>query len=420
LNWRLASRAFNVLLRGIALGAKFALLFSLARFLEPVDVGMYGLIVATTTYVQFALGLDFYVFANRELIGADRQLWSGMLRDEGVFFVLAYLVVLPVCCLLFVLDLLPWALAGWFFALLVLEHLAHEFSRVLIAMSRPVLATTLLFLRAGAWILVLIPAMWLEPDLRTLQCVFVSWAAGAFAACVVGAIAVSRSIRWDVRRPVDWSWIRRGIRVAIPLLIATLAIKGLSTFDRYWMEAIGGPQPLAAYVLFVGVANAIKAFLDSGVFIFSFPGLIRSARRGDAVAFRSQMRSLALQTVAVTAGLTVVAFALIGPLLAWIDRPLYQEHMALFYWAIVGVVLYATGAVFHYGIYAHRSDSAIVQSHLGGLAIFMASVVLLDGWLGFMAVPISICVAYACILIWKALRFFRIQALDRAIALNHS
>jgi hypothetical protein len=37
-----------------------------------------------------------------------------------------------------------------------------------------------------------------------------------------------------------------------------------------------------------------------------------------------------------------------------------------------------------------------------------------------MAVPISVCVAYATILIWKALRFFRIQALDRDVALNHN
>jgi hypothetical protein len=76
--------------------------------------------------------------------------------------------------------------------------------------------------------------------------------------------------------------------------------------------------------------------------------------------------------------------------------------------------------VFHYGIYAHRRDGAIVGSHLGGLAIFMASVGLLQAKLGFVAVPIAVCVAYASILIWKALRFFRIQAEDRNAALSHS
>jgi O-antigen/teichoic acid export membrane protein len=409
-----------VILRGIALGAKFALIFSLARFLEPADVGMYGLVFAAITYVQYALGLDFYVFANRELIGAERHLWAGMLRDQGVFLTIAYLIVLPICSLLFVFDLLPWVLAGWFFALLVLEHLAHEFSRILIAMSRPVLATVLLFLRAGAWIVVLIPGMWLEPGMRSLQWVFLFWTAGALSACIVGASVVARSERWDLRKPVDWSWILRGLRVATPLLIATLALKGLNTFDRYWIESIGGLQPLAAYVLFIGVANAIKAFLDAGVFIFSYPALIRAARGGDDVAFRSGMRSLTWQTIAVTAGLVTVALVLIEPLLAWIDRPVYQEHVALLYWAIAGVVLYAAGMVFHYGIYAHNSDGAIVRSHLGGLAVFVASTGLLQSSLGFMAVPISVCVAYATILIWKALRFFRIQALDRDVALNHS
>jgi len=420
LSWGPVNRAFNVILRGIALGAKFVLVFSLARFLEPADVALYGLVLATVTYVQFALGFDFYLFANRELISTERHSWTGILRDQGVFFALAYLILLPFCLLLFAFELLPWTSAAWFFPLLVVEHLSHELSRILIALSRPVLATMLLFLRAGAWILVLIPAMWLAPRFRTLEWVFIAWFVGASGACVLGAVSVARLVRWDLRRAVDWSWVRRGVRVAAPLLVGTLALKGLNTFDRYWIEAIGGVEPLAAYVLFVGVANAIKAFLDAGVFIFSYPGLIRAARSGDAVAFRASMRGLAWQTSAATTALVIAALVLIGPLLAWIDKPVYRAHVELLYWAVAAVVLYAAGMVFHYGIYAHRRDGAIVGSHLGGLAIFMASVGLLQAKLGFVAVPIAVCVAYASILIWKALRFFRIQAEDRNAALSHS
>ena len=40
-------RAFNMGLRGLALVAKFALLFVLARFLTPAEVGLYGLLAAT-------------------------------------------------------------------------------------------------------------------------------------------------------------------------------------------------------------------------------------------------------------------------------------------------------------------------------------------------------------------------------------
>jgi O-antigen/teichoic acid export membrane protein len=410
----------NVMLRGIALGAKFALTFALARFLEPADVGLYGLVFATTTYLQFALGLDFYVYANRELIGADRHVWTNIMRDQGVFVMIAYVVVLPLCLALFVLDFLPWAIAAWFFALLILEHIGHELSRLLIAMSRPVLATVLLFLRAGAWVLVLIPAMWLNPAMRTLEYVFISWTAGAACSCLLGAVAIARIGRWDVKAPVDWRWIVRGIGVSIPLLVATLALRGLSTFDRYWIEAIGGLQALAAYVLFVGVANAIRAFLDAGVFVFGYPGLIKAARAGDEAAFRAGMRNLAWQALLVTAGLAITALVLIGPLLAWIDRPVYREHVELLYWTVLGVVLYAAGMVFHYGIYAHNRDAAIVRSHVTGLAIFVVSVEVLRPWLDVLAVPVSVCVAYASILIWKALTFFRTQPLNREAALNQS
>jgi O-antigen/teichoic acid export membrane protein len=389
------------------LGAKFVLIFALARFLEPADVGLYGLMFATITYVQFALGLDFYQYANRELLGADRHLWTSILRDQGVFFLLCYAVVLPLSFLLFAFDLLPWKFVGWFFVLLVMEHLSHELCRILIAMSRPVLATALLFVRAGAWVLVLVPAMWLMPELRTLNSVFIAWTFGVAIACFIGVAKVSRLGHWDLRKSIDWSWIRKGIRVAVPLLMATLAFKALGTFDRYWMEAIGGLGSLAAYVLFVGIANAIKAFLDAGVFIFCYPALISAARRGDDAAFRGQMRKMALQATVATVGPVALVLAMVGPLLTWIDRPLYRDYLELLYWSIAAVVLYAAGMIFHYGIYARHRDSAIVQSQFGGLVAFMASAALLQGWLGVMAVPIAVCIAHASITVWKAVTYFR-------------
>lgn len=40
-------RLLNLVLRGTTLVSKFALLFVLAKFLEPLEVGLYGLFSAT-------------------------------------------------------------------------------------------------------------------------------------------------------------------------------------------------------------------------------------------------------------------------------------------------------------------------------------------------------------------------------------
>lgn len=53
-------RLLNLVLRGTTLVSKFALLFVLAKFLEPLEVGLYGLFSATIFYCLMALGFDFY------------------------------------------------------------------------------------------------------------------------------------------------------------------------------------------------------------------------------------------------------------------------------------------------------------------------------------------------------------------------
>lgn len=391
----------NVSLRGITLVTKFILVFTLARFLEPAELGLYGLVFAATTYALYAAGFDFYKFANRELITTGREGWFRLFRDQGVFYLLAYAVVVPLSLLMFVFGVLPVEFMPWFLVLLVLEHVAHELGRILVAMSEQLLATFVLFLRAGAWVLVLVPAMWFEPRLRTVEAVFAAWAIGAGLACLVGAQKLLRVGHGERLPPIDWHWLRRGVRVSMPFLVATLALKGLVTFDRMWLESLGGLEALAAYVLFVGIANVVRAFLDSGVFTFKYPALIRAAADGDDGRFRAVMRSMTRETVWVTLGVIIVSVLLINPLLAWIDRPVYREYLVLFYWTLGAVGLYAIGMVAHYGIYAYRRDGMIVVSQLAGLLTFGAAAAVLAPRLGATAVPMAVCVGYAVILVIK-------------------
>jgi O-antigen/teichoic acid export membrane protein len=401
-------RVFNMGLRGLALVAKFALLFLLARFLSPAEVGLYGLVAATVMYVQYALGFDFCKYANREFIVAGPDRRPAILRDQAVFYLFTYSIAAPAVLLLFAFGLLPWNVAAWFFLLLTLEHIAHEAGRVLIAMSQQVMATFTLFLRAGAWVAVLAPALWLEPRFRTLDCVLAAWAAGAAAACLLSVAVILRRNRHGPRGAVDWAWIRRGIVVAAPFLVSTLALKAMSTLDRYVMESIAGLEALAAYVLFAGMAASVKAFLDSGVFAFAYPGLVESATNGNVTVFRRGMKALAWQTLLVAGAVTIVAIALIDPLLAWIGHDAYQRHLPLFYWTLAAMNLQAIGMIAYYGNYAHRRDAAIVTSQILGLATFLVATYALRQR-GAIAVPIGLCIGQAATLTINWVVYSRLQ-----------
>lgn len=401
-------RLVNISLRGMTLVSKFLLIFFLARFLEPAELGLYGLLVVTIGYALYLLGLDFYIFTTREVLKRERSEWGGLLKDQGALTAILYAVFMPFLLLIFGNEILPWTVAGWFFALLVLEHLSQELMRLLVAISMPLLASLVLFLRSGCWALVVTVLMFVKPEMRGLDTVLGAWAMGGLAACLLAAICLYRLRIGGWHKRIDWIWIRKGIRTALPFLVATLAIRGLFTFDRYWVEALSGLDVLGAYVLFIGISSAMMSFLDAGVFAFIYPRLIAAFQQDKRVEYRQGLRKLLIQTLVLSSAFVVIALVMIGPLLAWLNKPLYQEQLGMFPWILLASFLYAMGMIPHYALYAQGRDRPLIFSHIAGLAIFIASTWLFSLYWPQLAVPLGLCVAFCLILFWKSMAFLRL------------
>lgn len=401
-------RLTNIALRGMTLASKFLLIFFLARFLEPAELGLYGLLTATIGYALYLLGFDFYAFTTREILKRERSEWGGLLKDQGALSLVLYAVFLPLLSLVFIKGLLPWSLAGWFFVLLVLEHLTQELGRLLIAISEQLLASLVLFLRSGIWAVAVTALMFVEPGSRSLDFVMGAWTLGGLAALLLGLYRLRKLKIGGWHKKVDWRWIATGLKIAIPLLVATLAIRGVFTLDRYWFQALAGLEILGAYVLFMGVSNALMSFLDAGVFAFSYPGLISAHNRQDGTAFHQGMRKLLLQTLVLSSAFVAVALLAIGPLLSWLDKPLYLEQQGLFPWILLTTALYALGMVPHYALYAQGYDKPIIHSHIASLLVFIPATWLFSIHWPVLAVPLGLCTAFLLILLSKSWAFFRL------------
>ncbi|UVO19518.1 MULTISPECIES: lipopolysaccharide biosynthesis protein [Pseudomonadaceae] len=401
-----SQRLLNVALRGMTLVSKFLLIFFLARFLEPAELGIYGLLVVTIGYALYLLGFDFYSYTTRELLKRERSEWGSLLKGQGALSSVLYTVFLPLLSLIFLKGLLPWSLAGWFFVLLILEHLTQELGRLLIAISEQLLASLILFLRSGAWAVVVTALMFIEPESRSLDFVLGAWALGGLAALLLGICRISRLEIGGWRRQIDWHWIGCGLKIAIPLLVATLAVRGVFTLDRYWFEWLAGLEILGAYVLFMGFSSALMSFLDAGVFAFSYPGLISAYSQQNVTAFRQGLYRLLVQTLVLAAVFAVIALLLIGPLLQWLDKPLYIEHQNLFPWLLVATLLYAVSMVPHYGLYAQGHDRPIIYSHIASLLCFIPVTWLFSLHWPLLAVPLGLCTTFMLMLLWKVWAFF--------------
>ncbi|MBJ2348606.1 MULTISPECIES: lipopolysaccharide biosynthesis protein [Pseudomonas] len=398
----------NVAIRGLTLVSKFLLIFFLARFLEPAELGIYGLLAATVGYSLYLLGFDFYTYSTRELLKRDREEWGGVLKAQAALIMVLYVIFLPLLSLIFVNDLLPMSVIGWFFALLILEHLTQELGRLLVAVSDQLYASLMLFFRSGVWAVLVTGLMFVMPDARDLNVVFGAWAVGGGIALLLGICRIKRMGLDGWRQEVDWAWIVKGLKIAFALLVATLAIRGLFTLDRYWFQVLAGVEVLGAYVLFTGISMALISFLDAGVFAFIYPDLISAYQRSDGDGFRRGLRKLLIQTAILSGIFAVVGLLAIGPLLGWLGKPLYAEREGLFVWILLATVLYALGMVPHYGLYAQGRDRPIIHSHIASLLIFVLATWIFAQYRPQLAVPLGLCISFFFILCWKAWSFHRL------------
>ena len=405
--WRL----INFVLRGATLVSRFALIFVLAKFLDPAEVGLYGLLTATISYLLMAVGFDFYTYSTREIIVEDRKKWASMLRDQVVFYAITYVSIFPLCFFIFWFDFLPWQVALWFFPLLALEHIAQEFNRMLVAMSEPLWASVVLFVRTGAWAVAAVILLWFMPAQRTLDFVLTAWVVGGAMACAIGAVRLRQLAPGSLTCPINWSWIKRGLRVAFPFVLGTLSVRAFYTFDRFWVEALGGLEVLAAYALFIGIANAIMSFLDAVIFSFSYPSIVAAASDGDQMRYNNKLQGLFMQTLLFTVALSVAVLFLAEYVVGALHRRIYIQYFGLLYWTVLATVFFAISMVPHYGLYARRQDRSIILSHVFSLPIFFIFVSMMSSSFGVQAVPIAMTVSFMFLLIIKAILLYRCGSL---------
>ena len=368
-------KLLNVAIRAVTLAIRFGLIFILAIYLPPSEVGLYGLIVVTVSYALYFVGFDFYTFSTRDLLNRPADQWGRLLFSQGVFFGGLYALMLPVSLLLFVFGLLPWWLAGWVMLLIVSEHLAQEVSRLAIAMGRPVFASLMVFFRQGIWALLFMVCLVYSESYRSLAVLLPFWAAGSVLSVLMGGLLL-RSINWR-NLGVEWAWLKKGVLVALPLLIATLALRGIMTVDRFAFEALNGPDLLGVYSLFMGMAGAVLAFMDAGVFAFLYPRMITAHNSEDLSGFLSARATLKKHTL-VWSMVLVLGGSVAGPVLfSFLPNAIYFDHWPMFVGVLVSMGLFVVGMIPHYGLYAVSRDKPIIAAHLIGLLVFVLLVLVL-------------------------------------------
>lgn len=394
-------RLLNLSLRGGGMAGKFLLIFILARLLPPEKLGVYGLLTVTVSYALYFLGLDFYTYTSRAMLHADKEVWPTMLRDQAVLFVCSYLVVLPFLGLLFWVDLLPHEYVLVFYVLLVVEHLAQELNRLLITIGKPLEAGALLFIRSGSWCYALVALYLGGYSGVDLHVVIWMWIIADVVVVLCG-ISPLRYLPWsNLKKKIDWDWICKGLKVAGLLLVGTLALRGILTVDRYFVEGYTSTEITGVYTLYMGICFSLIGFVDAAVFSFRYPKLVSLYKTEKCQEFKAEKRKLARQALIVTFILAIAACLVIVPALEWIGQPIYLQYVHIFFVLLVASVCYVAGHIPHYTLYAMGLDRYIVRAHIAGLAAFVVVSMLCAPVYGVGGVSVALLIAVAIVGILK-------------------
>ena len=210
----------NLCLRGMVLLGRFFFLFSAAKFLSLEDLGTYSLLAVTVGYAFYLVGLDFYSFTTRLLIGStESEKITIALNQFRVYFGSLIIFAIPLLGV-FIFGVIEWKWLAIFYSLLVSGHISQEMGRLLISLEQPIAANVLLLAGSATWTFFISVWFWITPISPTLDVVMYSWLTSSVLSVIVGLFYL-RFIPWlqifKELPPSEWVW--NGLKTAFPFLL---------------------------------------------------------------------------------------------------------------------------------------------------------------------------------------------------------
>lgn len=360
---RTRQNILSLLLRSLSLVSKFFLVVFVARFLSVAELGVYGIFTVTVSYSLYVIGLDYYTYATREMMSHPEDEWPRLIRDQGVFIFVVYGIGLVILLVASSVGLFRMPSMHWLFLILLSEHLNQEVFRILVALGRPLVANLVFFIRSGAWVYVALLLMVNEPGTRTLETIWLCWFIGGIASLFISGLVIA-GLGWSGIRgkKIDWNWILRGVRLALPFFIATLALRGIFTFDRYMIKYFWTESEVGIYTFYMGIAGVLSSFVDAGITVNYYPKMVRFYRSGEYEEYRREKHRMAQAIVATSVVCVFLIALLVHPLLRYIGKEVYRENLHVLWLLLGGMSFMNLSMVPHYGLYSKGVDKGILFS----------------------------------------------------------
>jgi O-antigen/teichoic acid export membrane protein len=366
----------NLSLRILSLFSRFLLIILLAKYLSASEVGQYGILQTTILYLLFFIGLDFYTYSTRKLLTSNDHTAVFIVKNQFIFYLLAYLLFLPVLLILRFFDFFPNDFFYFFLAILFFEHIGQECNRYLVAIGKPVSGSFVLFLKGALWAIVLLPAWWFDFASTQLSTVLLLWTISAGAGVIFGFSVILGTLDMSsfFNVNIDWRWIKRGISASGVFFLATLISRLPFVADRYWSMHFFGDEMTGIYTFFINLSNVMLAFVDAAIISFIYPKML--SHHNNSAKLSELKRTMGFSILACGVFLAFAFAVFLEPMLALIGNEIYVGQTVLLAVLLAATFLICLSYTAHFPLYARGGDKLILLSSLIYLCSFLLALVL--------------------------------------------
>jgi len=405
----LRGRVLNVALRAVSLLSRFLLLFALAFYFSVDEVGYFGLFFATIAFYVILMGGEFYIYAQRTLYKYNKDLTGWVVISQLKVYGLIYLIFGFIVVIPFGFDFLKYEHLVIFFLLVVFEHLSQEISRFLIVTHRQIVASIVFFIRAGLWVLILVPLMFFYPDIRSLEIIFSVWLVAAILSVLFGSFYVLKNLSFSNEYHSFWVWARRGLFVGFLFLISALSIKGFFTFDRYLLATYTDMSRVGAYVFYISIVASAFNFLEPAIFSFSYPRMLQYYNEGRMLEFKSSYKNLKILTFSLALCISIMLYLFTPYLIDFLGDDNYVQNYGDFPIIILAGAFYAVSYIPHYKLVVYSKDRFTTLSSSISLAVFFLAAILLDTIDSFERISLALLTGFIFLYLSKTIYLYKIE-----------
>ena len=387
-------------LRGISIGAKF--IFTVLFFkLSEAQFGEYSLVATTILLLVFVLGMDFYSYANRAVLSPKNNTQKIIFNQFSLYAIL-YVLLIPVVYVVFRMAKFDLDYLWIFYVVLITEHLNYEFYRLLFVLKKPLQANLNLFLRNGLWVLFASWQLYFYKEIRTEQVLWY-WLAGNIL-----ALLYTLSLIVGIRHKIDkqhftWDkkWIKTGLLVSVPYILATLAYKTIEFSDRYMIDYFLDKTHVGIYSFFANMANVLNIVLFTVVISIIYPKMVSAIMDKNTANFKKYYAQMKKETIYYALGVAVFLAILLPVILMAIHKDIYLKQFYVFFLLILGNFFLNLSFVYHFVIYAHHKDWQIFKATgLAALLNVILNLMLIPIW-GIAGASLATLISFAVILFVK-------------------